>query len=204
MKTTSTRNEEFCSTREAAKLLDVSLRTIQLWVESGVLKAWKTAGGHRRVVRSTVQALISQRDKVLEAAHNQEKRRYRVLVVEDEPDLRKLYKMTMASWELPIDVATANDGFDALIQIGASRPDLVITDLNMPGMDGFRMTRSLRANPEYKKMHLVAVTALSKGDIQDRGGLPEGIDIFPKPVPFSKLEELVRRQLAEAHPASPA
>lgn len=46
------------STREASEILGVSLRTVQLWVDSGVLEAWKTAGGHRRVSRASVEALL--------------------------------------------------------------------------------------------------------------------------------------------------
>lgn len=50
--------EAFCTTREAAQLLGVSLRTAQLWVDSGILRAWKTAGGHRRVARDSIDALL--------------------------------------------------------------------------------------------------------------------------------------------------
>jgi excisionase family DNA binding protein len=49
----------FCTTREAAKLLGVSLRTAQLWSESGLLEAWKTAGGHRRITRDSIECLLS-------------------------------------------------------------------------------------------------------------------------------------------------
>lgn len=45
------------STREASEILGVSLRTVQLWVDSGILEAWKTAGGHRRISRASVEAL---------------------------------------------------------------------------------------------------------------------------------------------------
>lgn len=47
----------YCSTTEAAQSLGVSTRTIQLWVDSGVLAAWKTAGGHRRVFIESVEKL---------------------------------------------------------------------------------------------------------------------------------------------------
>ena len=46
---------DYCTTREAAKILGTSLRTIQLWVESGILQAWKTPGGRRRVTRESMQ-----------------------------------------------------------------------------------------------------------------------------------------------------
>lgn len=54
----------FVTTREAASLLSVSLRTIQLWVESGVLKAWKTVGGHRRIPRTAIAKLLEQQHSI--------------------------------------------------------------------------------------------------------------------------------------------
>lgn len=51
-------NDAFCTTREAAVLLGVSLRTAQLWVDNGTLQAWKTTGGHRRVLRESVNRLL--------------------------------------------------------------------------------------------------------------------------------------------------
>ena len=49
----------FCTTREAAQMLGVSLRTAQLWAESGLLEAWKTDGGHRRISRHSVERLLA-------------------------------------------------------------------------------------------------------------------------------------------------
>ena len=49
---------KFCTTREAAEILGVSLKTAQLWSESGLLEAWRTDGGHRRIFRSSVERLL--------------------------------------------------------------------------------------------------------------------------------------------------
>ena len=49
------------TTRQAATLLNVSVRTVQLWVESGVLQAWKTAGGHRRISVGSIQQLLDEK-----------------------------------------------------------------------------------------------------------------------------------------------
>ena len=53
--------EVYFSTREAAERLNVSLRTVQLWVEAGLLRAWKTEGGHRRILRSSLDELLAKR-----------------------------------------------------------------------------------------------------------------------------------------------
>ena len=182
-----------CSTREAADLLGVSLRTIQLWVEGGVLRAWKTAGGHRRIPRAAIDELLSERQVALRGTPAPGQ--FKLLVVEDEADLLKLYRLQIAGWELPVNLFTANNGFDALVRIGEQRPELLVTDLNMPGMDGFRMIRTLRANPDFANMEIVAVTALGRAEITDRGGLPPDVRIFTKPVPFSELERIVRERL---------
>ncbi|WP_137896342.1 excisionase family DNA-binding protein [Ramlibacter sp. 2FC] len=182
------------STREAAERLGVSLRTVQLWVEGGVLRAWKTAGGHRRIPREAIDELLAQRRAELLGSPSPSQ--FKLLVVEDEADLLKLYRLQIAAWALPVTLVTANNGFDALIRIGEQRPDLLVTDLNMPGMDGFRMIRTLRASPDFADMEIVAVTALGRAEIADRGGLPPDVRIFTKPVPFSELERIVRERLA--------
>lgn len=187
------KDETLCSTRQAAELLGVSLRTAQLWVESGVLRAWKTAGGHRRIPRSAVDELLAQRRQAIAIPGQRDA--LKLLVVEDEADLLKLYRLQIEGWGLPVTLITATNGFEALIRIGEAKPDLLITDLNMPGMDGFRMIRTLRANPEFQDMDIVAVTALGKEEIADRGGLPPGVHMFTKPVPFSELERIVRERL---------
>ena len=51
------------TTRQAATLLNVSVRTVQLWVESGALQAWKTAGGHRRISVRSIQQLLDEKEE---------------------------------------------------------------------------------------------------------------------------------------------
>mgnify|MGYP000856976700 FL=1 len=197
-------NDDVLSTREAAEQLGVALRTVQLWVESGVLPAWKTAGGHRRISRIAVERLISERRAALSGDTQPAplqllggEARLRVMVVEDEPELLRLFTMVIAGWDLPLDVTPATDGFEALLRMGQQCPDLLITDLNMPGMDGFKMIESLcGVGQAYDDMEIVVVTALSDADIVRRGGLPPRVRVFRKPVPFDELETLVRDRVA--------
>lgn len=192
-------NADFCSTREAAELLGVALRTVQLWVESGVLRAWKTAGGHRRISRASVESLLRERQRALDpqtadasaTESGLSERPFRLLVVEDEPALLKLFHLQIQGWGIPIDLITATNGFEGLIRIGEKRPDLLISDLNMPGMDGFRMIRSLASSSDYADLNIVVVTALSLSDIEDRGGLPTNVRVFTKPIPFADLRQIV-------------
>jgi excisionase family DNA binding protein len=192
----SATNADVLSTREAAERLGVALRTVQLWVEGGVLPAWKTAGGHRRISRAAVEKLIAERNNALQGdstASDSAERLLRVLVVEDDPDLLKVFCMVIEGWDLPIALSTATNGFEALLRIGDECPDLLLTDLNMPGMDGFRMIGALKAQQQGREhLRIVVITALGPAEIAHRGGLPEGVRVFTKPVPFDELEALAR------------
>lgn len=181
---------EVCSTREAADRLGVSLRTVQLWTEGGVLRAWRTAGGHRRILCSSVDELLQRRGG--EIARRDAGGRYQVLVVEDEPDFRQLFELHLRSWRLPLELHCVASGFDALVRIGAARPDLLITDLRMPGIDGFEMLRALKAAGRIHELEIIVVTALTEHTIRERGGLPAGVTVLYKPLRFAQL----RLQLA--------
>lgn len=59
------------------------------------------------------------------------------IIVEDDPTLQRLYKLTMEKWGPPLHLRLADNGFDGLVQVGKAVPNILIADLMMPGMDGF-------------------------------------------------------------------
>lgn len=183
---------EFLSTRETATRLGLSATTIQFWVESGKLPAWKTKGGHRRIPLEAVERLLAEQRDMLEIAPP---RTPVVLVVEDDPVQRALYIEKFASWKLPVELATAEDGYAGLIAVGRLAPNLVIADLDMPQMNGFEMIRRILDNPfQERATRIIVVTALERYEIDAAGGLPESIPVYPKPIPFIALKTLLSRQ----------
>lgn len=204
------------TTREAARILGISLRTAQLWVEAGILNAWKTVGGHRRILRSSVDDLLAQRKgtkpavdekpaavvakQVTEEQANRPRRaddEYKILVVEDDAALLRLYELTIAGWKPPVKLTLVKTGWEALIAIGQEKPDVLVTDLRLPGMDGFRMMRVLGTDPSYSEgMQIIVVTGMDKGEIEAFGGLPPGITVIHKPLSFPLLEKtIIERRL---------
>jgi excisionase family DNA binding protein len=179
---------ETLTTREAAKRLNVALSTVQTWVEQGHLKAFKTPGGHRKVLVSSVESLLSS-GMAKRAIDLQQA--FRILIVEDEAPLRELYAAHIDSWKLPIDLILAENGYSALLKVATTRPNLLIADLSMPEMDGFRMIQAIREERDTTKLPIIVVTGLSAEEIQDRGGLPPDVVVFPKPIPFQDLKQII-------------
>lgn len=178
-------------------MLGVSHRTVQLWVESGTLDAWKTAGGHRRIAVASIERHVERRRQAM--LERSGLARYRVLLVDDDADVLARYEAAIHGWGLPLDVVRAGNGFEALIRIGESRPHLLIGDPSMPGLDGLRMIRTLRASDAYRDMGIVVVSGLDPDTFRAMG-LPDDIPVLPKPVAPSALRAAVEAVLhAEVH-----
>ena len=122
----------------------------------------------------------------------------KLLIVEDDPNIMRLYQMWVQSWNFAVDLTLAHNGYEGLLLIGQLRPDVVLTDLMMPGMDGFQLVRSIKGSKlGFASLRLVVVSSLSRQDIQNRGGLPEDVDIFEKPIPFDRIEAIVLQEVKQ-------
>jgi CheY-like chemotaxis protein len=111
-------------------------------------------------------------------------------VVEDDDILLQLYLFKLSAWPMKPVVSLANNAVSGLLMMGRSNPDLLITDLNMPGMDGFNMLRVLHQTPDLSHTTIVVVSGLDAAGIASHGGIPGGIEVLNKPVPFERLETI--------------
>ena len=177
------------TTREAAKVLGISLTTVQSWVESGALSAWKTAGGHRRIPKVAVEKLLSMQVSTINRAQST------VLIVEDNDFEREMYRQQFAEWKLPVKLLLAKDGYEGLLLAGHYVPDCIIADLFMPLMNGTRMIDSLYQQFHQRKPLILVVTGLEAAEITAMGELPADIPVYPKPIPFAALRQVIQRHV---------
>lgn len=178
------------STLMAAQILGVTQRTVQLWTESGVLIAWKSPGGHRKVTAASVNQIIEKRNQTIQtkvaSLHNE----FKVLYVEDDEAQRLIFQKYFSRTK-KIKLLVASNGFEGLVSIGKERPNLLISDLKMPGMNGFEMISQLKKNKELRGLEIAVLTSMHEQEIIEHGGLPSDIKVFTKPVSFKKLEALI-------------
>lgn len=108
-----------------------------------------------------------------------------ILVVDDDRLSRKLVETLLEGDGY--SVTCAGSGADALEAIAAARPDLVVLDLMMPGMDGFEVMRQLRSAPATRDLPVVLVTALDQADVLARLANVGALEILTKPLDRWKL-----------------
>ncbi len=109
-------------------------------------------------------------------------------------------RLTMAGY----DVHMAHDGVEAVGRINALRPDAVILDINMPGLDGFGVLEAMRAGPFPKTMPVLVLTARHAGDDVQRAVRLGAKDYLTKPFNETQLIARVSRLLRRPSPVAAA
>lgn len=183
------------TTREAATRLGVSLRTVQLWVEASILPAARTPGGHRRIPYNAVEALAMSMGleslgspgvapTVASAAPPQhaDVRPLRIVLVAQERPWLAACVSALEVFGESVAVETADNGYVALLRIGQEPPDLLVTTLELPGMDGLQMLSTLETCESLGGMRVWALTSQTPEQLSARGGLPPMVETLSLPV----------------------
>ena len=119
----------------------------------------------------------------------------KILVVEDNLDTRELIHLHLKTEGY--DVVTATNGQEGLYMAGAEHPDLILTDISMPEIDGLELVRQLRAQSEFATLPILVLSAFGDSQLNEaiRAGANRALN---KPVHFDGLIDEVREMLSES------
>jgi two-component system chemotaxis response regulator CheY len=119
-----------------------------------------------------------------------------ILVVDDSDTVRKFVSLSLSMQGFK--VVAARDGMDALEKLPAERVDLVITDLNMPNMDGFELIRALRESEQYRELPIIILSSLSDQTSRDLALKAGAHSYLMKPFSIEKVQYEVSKYLSWA------
>ncbi len=114
-----------------------------------------------------------------------------ILVVDDSPSNRRMVQFTLKSEGY--DVFVAEDGQDGLEKAIGRQADLVVTDQNMPRMDGLTLIKSLRANSRYRTVPILMLTTESSDEMKGKGRAAGATGWMVKPFDPKRLIEIVQK-----------
>src|SRR5580765_5957204 len=176
------REKAVFTTFEAAKLCHVSPLSIINWVNAGRLPAFRTPGGHRRIRREDLVRFMRDNGIPLPAELKEGSGRRRVLVVDDEANIREVLAEHLSARANPYEVLTAADGFEAGRLVATFRPDVVRLDLRMPGVDGFQVCRTIKADPGTAATLVIAMTGYHTPETEARIMESGAVRCLAKPI----------------------
>jgi len=120
----------------------------------------------------------------------------KILVVDDEPNIVLSLEFLMK--QAGFQVRTASDGEAALTAIAAERPDLMLLDVMMPRKNGYEVCQAVRANPDWKGIRIIMLTAKGREVEREKGMALGADDYITKPFSTQEVVDRVRELLAEA------
>jgi excisionase family DNA binding protein len=201
--------EDTISTTEAARRLGLAVRSVQMMVDRGELQAWKTPGGHRRILRASLESWLAGRGATsvlrgLEAPRSalaptapeatvqgSGAAPLRVLLIEDSAHFQNLVSLVVKR-ELPdAELHVAHDGISGLAMTGRLDPDILLVDILLPGIDGATLITSLRSHPQFGRCHLIVVTSLDEAQRAPYAFALDGVPVVHKPHLVTQLPALL-------------
>ena len=197
--------DDHVTTLEAARLLGLAVRSVQLMVDRGELDAWKTPGGHRRISRASVERWrLGERANTVSSGQASGTHGYRpspskiperssprVLLIEDSAHFQNLIKMLLGQQFPEVELLTAGDGISGLAMVGQYQPDVLMVDILLPGIDGAALITSLRAMPQFQAMQIIVVTSLDTQQLAPYAFALHDIAVVHKPLLVVELPELL-------------
>ncbi len=167
-------SDRLYTTNQLAKLFGVVPTTVIDWIEAGKLEAFKTLGGHRRITHLAVLDFLRRHGLPSPPAFAE--LTPKVVVLDDEPEVLNLFGRILSKGLPNTEVILVDHPVEALMRIGAERPQLVVFDIYMPDMDGFEFCRRLRESLTHS-LRLLAISGDSTQETQRRI-LDAGADRF--------------------------
>ncbi|MDT8421139.1 MAG: response regulator [Desulfuromonadales bacterium] len=119
---------------------------------------------------------------------------FKVLVVEDSPTMRQLIVFALKRIR-GLQIVEANDGVGGLKKLSAEKFDLILTDINMPIMDGLKLVSLIRNDPHYKDVPVVVITTEGAQEDRDRALALGANEYITKPIQTARIIEVVKRLL---------
>lgn len=183
-------DKDILTTSQAAKLLGISVRTAQLLIEGGALNAWKTPGGHRRVHRADVMALIEHTNPAPAVAPS-------LVMLLASPARRALYEAVLGTVrECTVDAY--GDAHTAAFAIGSRLPSVVIVDLDDAAAERVAFLQRMAAHPALGQVAFIAAGSAAAGDAKaDLGATPRVTVLTPEQL-AGQLPDMVRDALRDA------
>lgn len=180
------------TTTEAARICHVERATIIRWIDVGILKAFKTPTGRNKIlVEDLVDLLKKNGMPIPEDLTGLAKPL--VYVVDDEEDFLFLLEERLLGEDrtAPFELSTFKNGFEALMAMGKECPDVLITDIRMPEMNGFELCKKLKESGDTHFMKIIIISGYLDAELEKFKAESLADAYLEKPIDFVKLRQLL-------------
>jgi CheY-like chemotaxis protein len=188
------------SALEVANICGVVNQTAINWIKNGYLKAFTTPGGQYRVYSEDLVDFLSSRGmrmpeeliKIME----QRKEISSIAIIDDDKEFNDLLYQFLTKKYKDYSILQASDGFEAGKLIAEEKPGLIFLDIDLPGVDGYKLCENIKKDSSLGTPIVIAITALDDAGVEEKI-LEKGADVFlKKPLKLEKLPAVISEQVS--------
>jgi excisionase family DNA binding protein len=161
------RADSLLTSYQVGTLLQVNPSSVNKWVKDGRIPAFRTPGGHRRIRAGDLVAFLNEHKMPVPTTLTQASRR-RLLIVDDDQRQLDSVQRALKPYGERIELAMANNGVEALVQVGSFKPHLIMLNAQLPNMDGLEVCRRLKGNSETQAIQILITSADATPDLERR------------------------------------
>jgi excisionase family DNA binding protein len=182
------------TTHDISRLLQVDPSTVSKWIDRGILLAFRTPGGHRRVRSADLRTfLITHQMPVPEELGSGT---VKLLVVDDERQQLDAIKRAFKPYAGQVELTLTSSGVEALLVVSENKPHGMLIDLNMPDIDGLEVCRRIRARKPLESVRLITMTSNLTPELEEQSREAGALACLAKPFEVQQVLELFRVPLA--------
>lgn len=178
------------TTGEVSKFCHVSYKTVLNWIHKGHINAFRLPGGDHRISHADLVTFMKAQQLPFPPELIEESgKKIKVMICDDEESMRTAF--ARAFRDSHFETLLCKDGFEAGIQLMTSKPDYLLLDLTMPGINGVDVARQIKSKVETQNIQIIIVSA--RITQESRSALEAiGVTRFEdKPVNFAELREMI-------------
>lgn len=186
--------EQLYTTHDISRLLQVDPSTVSKWIDRGILLAFRTPGGHRRVRSTDLRTFLIAHE--MPVPDELGAGIVRLLVVDDERLVLDALKRSFKPYSGQVELVTTQSGVEALLLVSEQKPHGMLIDLNMPDIDGIEVCRRIRARKQLESVRLITMTSAHSPEMVEQSRQAGALACLAKPFDVQQVLDLFRVPLA--------
>jgi excisionase family DNA binding protein len=176
-------SDSLLTSHQVGKLLQVNPSSINKWVKDGLIRAFRTPGGHRRIRAADLVVFLNKHEMPIPRSLSGAVKK-RLLIVDDDPRQLLAVGRMFKPYGERVEVQIVDNGIDALVQLGSFKPHMAILDVMMNPIDGFEVLRRLRAKDETRDLTVIMTTDQMSPETEAKAKKAGALRCVQKPVDY--------------------
>jgi len=179
----------YITVQQVAEYLEVSKQAVNKWINDGNFKAYRLPSGRIKILRSDFLDYLKSNKLYIDETFFEVSPK-NIVVIDDDEKIQKLFKQYFKRFQDSFSIEYAVDGISGLLKIGNLKPELVLIDIEMEGMNGIEVSRKILEDSSLSDIKIIVISGYMS-QYQDELSELGDVKTLEKPFKFTDLDDIL-------------